>query len=135
MARKTLVVDERTLDELIKSYYLNKAELDGYDKICKEENAKIKSKMDKIKQDTYAVDDLTAKITIQRRESFNEAKLLEVVKKHDIDCIRIKEYVDMDALESVIFSGAISKEALLELNSCKEVKEVQTLKITKKKEA
>ncbi len=135
MARKTLVVDERTLDELIKSYYLNKAELDGYDKICKEENAKIKSKMDEIKQDTYAVDDLTAKITIQRRESFNEAKLLEVVKKHNIDCIRTKEYVDMDALESVIFSGVISKEALLELNSCKEVKEVQTLKITKKKEA
>ena len=132
MSRK--IPGERTLGELIQSYYLNKSELDGYDKICKDENAQIKSKMNEIEAETYSIDDLTAKIVTQRRESFNETKLMMVVKQLGLDVIRTKEYVDMDLLENAIYSGTISKDDLFRLNECKEVKEVQTLKIIKKKE-
>ena len=134
MARKELGAEpEKSLDELVKSYYTNKLELDDYKKLCDKENAQIKSKMDEMKRETFEVDDLTAKITVRKTESFNEEKLLDVVKKYHINCVRTREYVDMDALESEIYTGEVPKDVLLELNACKEIKETKALTITRKK--
>ena len=134
MARKALE-GEQTLEELVKSYYTNKLELDSYDKICKDENNKIKAKMSEMDTDTFEVDDLTAKIVVQHRDSFNEEKLLAVARALNLNVIKTREYVDMDALESVLYAGTLSKNDLAKLNDCKESKEVQTLKVTRKKGA
>lgn len=131
--RKALNTDERTLDELVKSYYQNKLDLDSYDKICKDENAKIKAKMSEIDSSDYEVDGLVVKIIDQDRSSFNEEKLLSVAKSLNLDIIKTREYVDMDALESLIYNGKLSKEDMLKLNECKEEKIVKTLKVTRKK--
>ena len=134
MARVNINEDTRSLDDLIVSYYQNKSELDGYKKICDAENSSIKSKMLELKEDSHTSDGITAKIVIQKKESFNEAKLLAVAKQFNLDVIKTKEYVDMDALESLMFSNNVPTDAMVKLSDCKEVTEVTTLRISRAKE-
>lgn len=136
MSRANFMENEvRQLSDLIPSYYQNKSELDSYKKIVDNENELIKSQMQELSTKNYTVNGLTAKISTQRRESFNEEKLLNVLKSINIDgIVKTKEYVDMDALEDAIYSNKIPKDDLLRLNACKDVKEVQILKVTKEKE-
>ena len=49
------------------------------------------------------------------------------------DIIKTKSYVDMDVLESAIYNNLIPNDVLIEMNKCREIKQVQTLKITKSK--
>ncbi len=125
-----------TLKELIPSYYLNKQEADSYKKICDAQNKEIKNLMAELGQDKYDVEDYHAVRSISTRESFNEIALIELLKSKlgaDTPIIKTKEYVDMDALEKNIYNGEVTKETLLEMEKCKNVTEVVTLKITKKK--
>ena len=90
----------------------------------------------------YQVDDWKATYSVQRRESMNEDKLLDVLKKNwtahngSMQCpyIKTKEYVDFDILEDAIYRNELSNEVLMEMDTCKEVKEVETLKVAKVKE-
>lgn len=123
------------LEQLIDAYALNKNELDSYKKICDAENAEIKALMTELELDKASTEDYTATLSIQHRETMDEDKLLEVLRDAgyaDI-VIRTKEYVDMDLLEAAIYHDRIDKDTLLEMQRCKEVKEVQTLKISKRK--
>lgn len=123
------------LEQLIDAYALNKNELDGYKKICDAENAEIKALMTELELDKASTEDYTATLSIQHRETMDEDKLLEVLRDAgyaDI-VIRTKEYVDMDLLEAAIYHDMIDKETLFAMQRCKEVKEVQTLKISKRK--
>lgn len=131
MAR-TIVTE--TLDDLIPRYAENKALLDDYKKVCDEENKKIKDMME---EGSYESGGYKATKSVQHRESMNEDKLLELLKNtsaiyHGI--IKTKEYVDMNALESALYKGTLSKDVLLEIDKCREVKEVVTLRISKVKE-
>lgn len=124
------------LEQLIDAYALNKSELDSYKKICDAENAEIKALMTELELDKAYTEDYTATLSIQHRETMDEDKLLEVLRDAgyaDI-VIRTKEYVDMDLLEAAIYHDRIDKDTLLAMQRCKEVKEVQTLKISKRKE-
>lgn len=123
------------LEQLIDAYALNKSELDSYKKICDAENAEIKALMTELELDKASTEDYTATLSIQHRETMDEDKLLEVLRDAgyaDI-VIRTKEYVDMDLLEAAIYHDRIDKETLFAMQRCKEVKEVQTLKISKRK--
>ena len=44
-----------------------------------------------------------------------------------------KEYIDMDILEQEIYHGRLSQDALVAMDSCREVKEIQKLDIRKAK--
>ena len=141
MARLNLNSDEittsRTLDELIPMYALNKSELDSYKKICDEENAQIKKQMLDLGTDEYTVGGYTAKRTVSTRESINEDKLMMVLLKHDIKgVIKTKDYVDMDALENYLYNNEMTSSLAADLESCKTVTEVVTLRVKadKKKE-
>ena len=134
MARVDITQDNRSLGDLIKSYYQNKTELDSYKKICEDENTKIKTEMTKISTDTYEVDDIVAKISYKDKSTFNEAKLLATVKQLGLDVVRTSEYVDMDLLEKVLYSDSVSKEDKQKLLDCKESKIEKALKVTRKKE-
>lgn len=122
------------LNELIDAYALNKSELDSYKKICDKENAEIKALMTELELDKAMTDDYVATLTVQRRETMDEDMLLEVL----INCgykdlvVRTKEYVDMDLLENAIYNEKIDRETLLQMNNCKSVKEVPTLKVMKR---
>lgn len=134
MARVNVIADDRPLTELIQSFYQNKSELDGYKKICEDENAKIKAKMTEINADSYETDGLIAKLTYKDKSTFNEIKLLATIKSLGLDVIKTKEYVDMDSLEKVLYSGTLTAEAKQKLLDCKEPKTEISLKVTRKKE-
>ncbi len=132
MAKKKL--GEMELDVLIPQYAENKAMLDDYKKICDTENKQIKELME---EGTYEVGGYKATKSVSVRESLNEDKLLELLLDKgygNTSVIKQKYYVDMDALESAIYSGQIPKEDLLEIDKCRESKEVVTLRISKVKE-
>ena len=132
MGRKRAV----SLDTLIPQYAENKAILDDYKKICDTENKQIKDIMD---EGSYEAGGYKATKSVQVRESMNEDKLLDVMRNHrevaELNgIIKIKEYIDMDMLESAIYNKQIDKDMLMEIDKCRETKEVVTLRISKVKE-
>ena len=130
--------EERTLDELIPTYAQNKLELESYKKICESENSAIKDKMQKLGQDEYSVDGYVAKRSVSERVSMNEDKLLAVMKKHYlVEVIKTREYVDMDALENYLYhldeDDAETKKLLEDIDKCRDIKVVVTLRISKER--
>ena len=129
--RKAVTV---SLDTLIPQYAENKALMDDYKKICDEENKQIKELMD---EGSYEAGGYKATKSVQVRESMNEDKLLEVLRKAvftPTSIIKTKEYIDMYELESAIYKGLIEKDILMEIDKCREKKEVVTLRVSKVKE-
>ena len=132
MGRKRVV----SLDTLIPQYAENKNILDDYKKLCDTENKQIKEMME---EGSYEAGGYKATKSVQVRESMNEDKLLDVLKQYAIGydenkLIKTKEYVDMDVLESMLYKGMIDKEVLMQIDKCRETKEVVTLRISKVKE-
>lgn len=123
------------LEQLIDAYALNKSELDSYKKLCDAENTEIKALMTELELNKASTQDYTATLSVQHRETMDEDKLLEVLRDAGYSdlVIRTKEYVDMDLLENAIYHDKIDKETLLAMQRCKEIKEVQTLKISQRK--
>lgn len=137
----SVVLEEESLDTLIKTYGTYNTNLKELKSIVDDNNAKIKAIMRNKGINTYSVEDWKASYTVQKRESMNEDKLLDLLKvdwkeRHgDEVCpyIQTKEYVNFDALEDAIYKDSIPKNTLLQMDSCREVKEVEVLKVTKVK--
>lgn len=124
-----------SLDVLIPRYAVNKAQAAELKKVCDVQNKEIKELRLNEKLDLYTVNGYKAIRSVSKRESFDEDKLVKILKKVDIEgLIKTKEYVDMDILEDAIYRGQLGEDTILALDSCKEVKEVVTLKVTKIKE-
>lgn len=122
---------ESELKELVRLFYEDKQQLDNYKKSTDEYNKSIKDIMNELDMTEFESDDLIAKIGTQNRESFNEDKLIDKLKSLNVaGVIKTREYVDMDALENAIYNELLDAS---ELTSCKEVKTVTTLKVSKKK--
>lgn len=122
------------LDTLIPQYAANKAELDGYKKICDRENAEIKAIMKDFALQHYFVGGYKVSYSRTKKDNPNEAKLIEIAKRHGISSVvKTKEYFDFDALEKAIYDGEISDDILLEIDGAIETKEVETLRISKAK--
>lgn len=122
------------LDELIPQYASNKNEMDAYKKLCDKENAEIKSIMKDLALQKYEAGEYKAIYTISKRETMDEEILLEIAHQFGIpEIVKTKEYIDFDALENAIYNGKISPEILTEMDRARSVKEVVTLRISKKK--
>ena len=117
------------------SYVKNKAELDTLDKKCKSLNTSIKQLMETLKLDEVEVGDKKLCYSVQTRESLDEEKLLVQLKHFapDTECIKTKEYIDMDILENEIYHGKLSDDALCAMDSCREVKEIPRIDIKRVK--
>ena len=125
-----------TLEELIPRYALNKSELDAYKKLCDTDNAKIKDIMLQSQEKKHEAGDYVATVTVSERETMNEEMLLEIAHHYGIpEIVKTKEYIDFDALEDAIYNGRIPQDILLQMNKARQVKEVVTLKVSKKKGA
>lgn len=138
MARKriSLVEDNKTaeekLQELIPHYQLNKSEMDSYKKIVDKDNKEIKMIMLESQLPEFIVGDIKATCSVSEREDFIEEALIEKLKEMKVDgVIKMREYIDMDALENAIYNGELNAA---ELASCQTKKEVVTLRVTKIKE-
>ena len=125
------------LFDLIPNYGSHKSTLDEYTKICKAENEEIKRIMSEEGLDSMTTGGYKVTYSTTARNTMNEDKLLALLQDKvsaESGIIKTKQYVDMDALENAIYNGSIPKEVLIEMDNCREKKEVVTLRITKAKE-
>ena len=91
---ENIVCDNDLLDTLITRYAKNKTELDSYKKLCEADNKEIKSHLERIGEAEHSANGYTAKRIVVEKESLNEDRLLEVLKKHAVQgIIKTKEYV------------------------------------------
>lgn len=124
----------KRLDELIPQYASNKNEMDAYKKLCDKENAEIKAIMKDLALQKYEAGEYKATYTISKHETMDEEILLEIAHQFGIpEIVKTKEYIDFDALENAIYNGKISPEILTEMDRARSVKEVVTLRVSKKK--
>lgn len=126
---------EHKLSLLIDAYALVKEKAEAAKKDAEDRNKEIKEIMAEFDIDNFSTDNYTAKVIIQRRESMHEDALIDVLQTsgYDEGIVKMKPYVDMDALESAIYHDEIPQEVQDKMSECVSVKEVQTLKITKNK--
>ena len=127
---------EQELKQLASEYVSAKREFDTLKKKTDNLNQSLKANMELSNLDGIELDDGSKVcLGITKRESLDEDKLLVQLKKYapDTDCIKTKEYIDMDILENEIYHEKLSSEALAAMDSCRNVKEIPTLTIKKAK--
>jgi hypothetical protein len=137
MARKKLEAEKvMTLEELIPEYGEKNAECNALKKVVSDLNSKVKTAIHLAlkENEDIEIDGWKCKLSIEESTEMNEDKLIEFAKAHKLNIIKKREYIDSDALEKLIYSGAIPKNILVEMNSCKEVKTKEVLRISKAKE-
>lgn len=124
---------ELELNTLMDSFYAKKDRLDYYKKETDSENKRIKELMTELNLTEFVNDNgLQAKITVQKRENFIEDKLISyLIDNNFVDAIELVPTINYDKLEDMIYNGRINASELAEY---KTIKEVPTLKISKKKE-
>lgn len=124
------------LFESSKEYVKVKEELDPLEKKAKSLNNTIKNLMEILKLETVPLEsiDTEIKYSVSESVSFDEEKLIPMLRQlaPRTECIKTKEYVDMDVLENEIYHGLLSDEALIAMDTCKEVKKIPKLTIKSK---
>lgn len=121
---------------LVDAFATVKAKYELLKKDVDERGKEIKQIMQDENLDSFDTGSYTAKFTLQRRETMDESKVINILQKRGFDgkIVKLKPYVDMDALESAIYHDELPKEVQDELSACVVVKEIPTLKVTKNKE-
>ena len=113
-----------------------KSEADKFKKQAEDLNNNLKRAMELLNADEVQLDDGARVVySVTKKETLNEERLLKILKEvaPETNCIKTKEYVDMDILESEVYRGQLSADAMLALDQCRVVKEIPTLTIRKAK--
>lgn len=123
---------EEELSNYINEYFEAKNESDKYKKIVDQDNKEIKELMKNIGMDEFTNDyGLTAKISIAKKETFNEPALIEKLKELNAsEAIELVPTINWDTIEDMIYNGKLNAS---ELTPFKEEKEIVTLRVTRKK--
>lgn len=83
---------------------------------------------------TYEAGGYVAKRTESTRETMDEAKLVEVMKKHGLTaCIETVEVVDMNTLERYLYDNGTTPELAEDIDKCRKITPVVTLRVSKSK--
>lgn len=130
------MTDLERLKQCAAEYVADKAEESKLKKRLESNNASIKQLMEILNKEDIELDDGSRVVySITKRESLDEDKLLVQLKKYapDTQCIKTKEYIDMDILENELYHEKLSSEALAAMDTCRNVKEIPTLNIRKAK--
>ena len=124
------------LDSLIPQYFMFNSELNIYKKYRDKFNADIKDIMRDNALPNYIAGDYKATLSISGTVTMDEDILLDILHKHPtlaFFCVKTKEYVDFDALESLIYKGEIGEDILLEMDKAKKTATKETLRVIKVK--
>lgn len=131
--------EKRDLEQVINKYFEEDQQKKSLEKELKTKNAFIKSKLAELGEDVFETNTAKAVISYQHRNSMDEDKCIEILKEHCKkeelkNVIKTKEYVDYEALESLIYNGGIAAE---KLEPAQKETVVVTLKVVamKKKES
>lgn len=123
------------LSKIIDAYKESKDEENRLHKINDETCKNIKSYMQMLGVDKADGSEYTANLSITQKESLNNDLAIEILKSNlDEETVRTviksKEYIDEDALEKLVYAGLFD---ITKLAKAKIVKNVSTLRITKRK--
>lgn len=118
---------------LVDEYAKNKKAFDELKKLCEEQNKELKSLMKELDVADCSTKDWYVKLGQQKRESMNEDMLLDIAHKNNLQIIKVKECIDYDSLENLLYKGEIAKDVIREINKARQIKIVTTLKVAKKK--
>lgn len=127
---------EIELKQLATKYVDAKRKSDKFKKEAEKLNTEIKDAMDLLDTDEVELDDGSKVVCIiKHSESFDEAKLIATLKKYapDTQCIKQREYVDMEVLESEMYKHDFSEETLVAMDNCRIIKDTPSLNIKKAK--
>ena len=134
MARRA-VKEVNTLDILIPAYAEHKAQLDEIDTVCKAENKQIKELLGDRK--SYETEDYKVSKSVQSRDTMDEdalaIRLADFPIAYELGIIKVKEYVDMSALEDAMYKKQLTPEMIQAIEKCRSHKEVVTLRLSKVK--
>lgn len=109
---------------LVRGLFEDKQALKELESSVDKNSSELKAWMNEKKRDQMQVDDISVTYRPQVRSTMDEQKTVEILKQlanqattdeqyESIKaCIKTKEYVDETALETLIYDGVISKEAL-----------------------
>ena len=122
------------LKHLVNDYLVNKEREKEFKDAASIQNTQIKVIMSELDIKEFESDNGKVILSDRKTEDFNEERLIKFLKERGLesDIIKTKEYVDFDALESAIYHDKISGDNLKDMNSCKDVKVTQVLRINKK---
>ena len=122
------------LKHLVNDYLVNKEREKEFKDAASIQNTQIKVIMSELDIKEFESDNGKVVLSDRKTEDFNEERLIKFLKERGLesDIIKTKEYVDFDALESAIYHDKISGDNLKDMNSCKDVKVTQVLRINKK---
>ena len=122
-------------ENLIIEFGNNKTASDNLKKTAESQKNEIKKIMLADKLTTASAGGYKVTLSTYQDQSMDEDKLIEVLKKHDMakGIIKTKEYVDMDALEQVLYNIDLENEVLLDIDSCRKTKDITKLILSKAK--
>ena len=122
-------------ENLIIEFGNNKTASDNLKKTAERQKNEIKKIMLADKLTTASAGGYKVTLSTYQDQSMDEDKLIEVLKKHDMakGIIKTKEYVDMDALEQVLYNIDLENEVLLDIDSCRKTKDITKLILSKAK--
>ena len=139
--------EKSLLSQLVERYGNLKTEMDSYKKQVEADNAEIKKIMKDSGIDSFTAGGYTASYSVAVSENFDEDKLiakLEHLTYQDpnsgatvcvgsgLGIIKMRPYVDMEALENAIYNGNVNAA---DLADCKVRKETPKLTIKKEKKS
>lgn len=135
MSRRNPKENKSKLSEIINLYKAGKDQENALKKSNASMNEEIKAGMKDLGVTEFDTDLWTAKITTKTKESFDEEKAIEILKSEAPEVakevIRVKEYIDEDALEKAIYNHTFNVDIIA---GCKIVGDPTiTLTISKKK--
>ena len=120
------------LQHLIDSYGRLKAESDSYKKQLDEDNTRIKSLMIESGETKAIGDEYNVVCKAIETSKLNEEVLINKLKEIGFtDCIKTKEYVDIEMLEAAVYAGKIDASVLAD---CKETNVTYRLNVYKNKD-
>lgn len=134
--RKINTEPEENLGSMIVIYSNTKKEIDPLEKIVKDYGARIKSEMINNNLFEYVVGDVKASVSVTPKEDFNELQAIEILREQLTPeqfekAVKVKEYLDDDAFESLVYSHEVDAAIL---NPCRTPKEPTiTLRLSKAK--
>lgn len=133
--RKESNLDMNELKKIISSYNTNKSLESEYKDLASADNTRIKVMMEQmgISECEDIKGEVKAKVTEQKKESFIEDALIQLLKEtgNADNIVKTKEYVDMEELESAIYHNKIPSDVVKQMDACKEVKVTKVLRLSK----
>lgn len=131
-------MDELGLNELVERYGKTDTEIKALKRINEQDKESIKNLLADSDTQKWSYGGFTVTRVVSNSETLNEGKLMALMQSHrDLvdanEIIKTREYIDMEALESAIYSGKLPKEFVQEMDSCREVKTTVSLRCAKTK--